>query len=255
MRPSTPALKSGPDSQGFVYVTEAETTVLRDADVGSTVRNPSAGPPWIVVNHALAAVSVARWPGRLFRVEILERAREQPRSYANYTRAVAVKVAAELPTLLLLGAHGEHIAEILGRIDTLTLDEAFALAAATEPSSSEIYATAWGKWLAEVDKHSVHLDADHRDTLQIRVGHTVSPVGYALSLVSSKMQNRAQRVSGPAALCVDAGGEAELLAPWQGATSALLHAAMAYGAPGLLSSQQTAALKSSWRTVIEGNAS
>lgn len=249
-----PTLETQPNLEGFVYVTDAETTGMRDAEVGSTIRNPSAEPPWIVVHRSLDDVSVARWPGRLFRVEILETASEQPMSYANYTRAVAVTVVAELPALLLLGTHGENVAKILVKIDTLTLDEAFALAEVTKPSSSEIYATAWGNWLAEVDKQSVYLDADHRNTLQIRVGPTVSPVGYALSLVYSKMHNRAQTVSGPAAICFNADGEGELQAPWQGATNALLHAAMAYGAPGLLSSQQTTALKYPWRTVIEGHA-
>ena len=239
---------------GYVYITDAETTALRDVSVGATVRNPNAGPPWIVVNHSLAAVVVSRWPGRLLRVEILEKASEQPNAHANYTRAVAVEVVEELSALSLLGEHGASIVEILARIDTLTLDEAFALSTAVQSSSPEIYSNAWKTWLTKVSGHSVYQDANHEDTVQIRIGQAVSPVGYAFSLVSFRVYNRGKAVSGPAALVVDAEGESILQAPWSEAMHALLHATLAFGAPSLLTTQEAAALKVPWETVLRGSA-
>jgi hypothetical protein len=242
--------KSRIDSDGFIYVTETETTALRGVSVGATVRNTNAGPPWIVVNHSLAAVLVSRWPGRLLRVKILEKAKEQPMAYANYTRAIAVLVVEELPAFSLLGEHGALLAEILGRISTLTLDEALALSAALQPPSREIYSAVWKNWLTKVEGNSAYLDTKHEDTLQIKVGHEVSPVGYALSLVSSMILNRGQAVSGPAAITVDAEGDVELQLPWSGAATALLHATMAYGAPGLLTLGDAVVLKFPWDTVM-----
>jgi hypothetical protein len=254
IRSLLPSNKTGSESLiesgGFVYATETEATSLQDVGVGSTVRNADAGPPWIVVNHSLAAVLVSRWPGRLLRVEILEKAKEQPLPSANYTRAVAVQVLEELPACSLFGEHNAPLVEILDRIITLTLDDALALSAALEPSSSETYSFAWKNWLAKVEGNSVFRDDNHEDTLQVRVRCDVSPIGYALSLVSSMVLNRGRAVSGAAAITVDPEGEVELQAPWSGASSALLHAAMAYGAPDLLTQQQAAALKSPWQSLM-----
>ncbi|WP_317203883.1 hypothetical protein [Janthinobacterium sp.] len=250
MQPTIPKSKSQIGSDGFVFVTETEAIAWQGVSVGATVRNANAGPPWIVVNHSLAAVLVSRWPGRLLRVAILEKAKEQPLPYANYTRAVAALVVEELPARSLFGEHGATLAVILDRISTLTLAEALALSAALQPLSQAIYSTAWKNWLASTDRNSDCLDDNQEDTLQIRVGNEVSPVGYALSLVSSMVLNQGRAVSGPAAIAIDVEGEVELQAPWSGATSALLYAAMAYGAPGLLTLQQAAVLKFPWETVI-----
>lgn len=243
-------MKSSINMDGFVYVPDTEATAFDSVSAGATVRNANAGPPWIVVNHSLAAVLVARWPGRLFRVAILEKANEQPMPSATYTRAVAVLVVEELPTITLLGEQGAPVAAILGRIGTLTLDDALTLSAALHPSSAEIFSIAWRNWLAKVEGNSVYLDEDHEDTLQIKVGNAVSRVGYALSLVSSMVFDQGRAVSGPAAIAVDAEGEVELQAPWSGASTALLHAAMAYGAPGLITQQQAAVLTLPWEAIM-----
>ena len=252
LRPSAPASESRIGSGGFVYVTETEPTALRDVSVGAIVRNANAGPPWIVVNHSLASVCVSRWPGRLLRVEIVEKAKEQPMAYANYTRASAVAVIEELPAHSLLGEYGGLLADIIDQIDKLTLDDAFGLSEALQPASLEIYSTAWKNWLAKIDANSVYLDVNHEDTLQIKAEREVSPVGYALSLVSSMVLTRGKAVSGQAAITVDAEGDVELQAPWSGATTALLHAAMAVGAPNLLTPQEAEILKTPWKTKVRG---
>ena len=65
-------------TQGVVYVSELEDGPMKNASVGSTVRNPDKRPPWIVVNHSLQSVIVAKWPGKLWKVEIIATAAEQP---------------------------------------------------------------------------------------------------------------------------------------------------------------------------------
>lgn len=250
LQAAVPAPTAPIATQGFLYVSEAEAGNLHGASVGATVRNATAGPPWIVVDHVLPAVRVGRWPGRLLRVGILEKAAQQPMAGASYTRAIAVIVLEELPAHVLLGEYGAALAAILRRIVTLTHADALALSAALPASARHIYSTAWNTWLARVDGQSIHRNGNHENTLQIQVGHAVSPVGYALSLVSSMVLSRAQLLSGAAAIVVDAEGEVTLQPPWSGAGMALRYAAMACGAPGLLTRQDAQVLACSWESLM-----
>lgn len=246
-------LPHGPD--GYVYVADTHTdtgaSALKAARTRSVVRNASGGPPWIVVSHSLDSVVVARWPGRLLRVEIIEPATKQPAAYANYTRAVAVSVVAEVPAIQLFGQQGEKMAEILYRSAHLTFDEAVALSAANNRLLQEIYSQAWNAWLAEVDPQSPHLGGDHGGTLQIFAGRQVSPVGYALTLIYHEVSKKAESVPRIAGATDESEGAAPLGTPWQGAVDALLNAAMALGAPQLLTSEQAATMTAPWRTVME----
>ena len=63
LQAAVPAPTAPIATQGFLYVSEAEAGNLYGASVGATVRNATAGPPWIVVDHVLPAVRVGRWPG------------------------------------------------------------------------------------------------------------------------------------------------------------------------------------------------
>src|SRR6188474_3531211 len=81
-----------PRSHGFVFVPDTEDGPMRSAETGATIRNVVSGPPWIVVDHAIESIIADGWPGRLWKVSILEAAGEQPMRTAPYTRAVAVRV-------------------------------------------------------------------------------------------------------------------------------------------------------------------
>jgi len=251
VRPRTPVSESPHGATGYVYVTEIDGHSLRAAAVGAVVRNASAGPPWIVVNGSTESVTVARWPGRLLYCEVLEAAKEQPRAYANYTRAVAVRVLDELNTIQLLGQHGERIAEVIERSGQLTVDEALALSSATDPRAPELYSGAWKTWLEKAGAPAVHHEADHRHTLSLFAGHQSSPVGHALMLVHLQLSRRAESLLGNEAMCLDEDGETTLAVPWQGACEALLHATMAFGVPDLLTGEQVSMLTLPWRTVLE----
>jgi hypothetical protein len=94
--------------EGYVYADDDRPGLMAGAKVGTRVRTPSWDPPWIVVDHRLDAVVIARWPGRLFRVAsvppssdeeriALASAAENLRADAGYTRVFAVDLLAELP--------------------------------------------------------------------------------------------------------------------------------------------------------------
>ena len=57
---------------GFVCVPVFHEGPMAHAEPGRTVRISGRGPPWIAVDHQLASIVVARWPGRLWAVEIVD---------------------------------------------------------------------------------------------------------------------------------------------------------------------------------------
>ena len=57
---------------GFVYVPDSDSGVFAGAARGMVLRKPDRSPPWIVVDHAIESAVIARWPGRLWRVVVLD---------------------------------------------------------------------------------------------------------------------------------------------------------------------------------------
>jgi len=198
---------------GFAYVADAESGPMAAAAAGAKVRNPDGGPPWIVVDHGLESIVVSKWPGKLWKVEILKAAKEQPNESANYTRAVAVRVIEELPPAVLFGPHGDAVLEVIERARSATLRHAL------HPEAREIYSRAWNRWLGTSHQ-------DHRDTLAVSPGR--SPIGAGFTVIYSVLSSRATFV-------VDDDGDATLTPEWAAVADAFLHAAMAVGAPELLS--------------------
>ena len=101
------------DLLGFTYVSAEEPAQFAGVTPGLTVGTFTDKPPWIVVDLSLSSVVVARWPGKLWEVQILRRAGEQPRVGATYVRATAVRIERELPSATLFGKNGHAIEEVL----------------------------------------------------------------------------------------------------------------------------------------------
>lgn len=119
--------------QGFVYVSVVDSTAMAKAEAGRTVRIPGRGPPWIAVDHELSSVVVARWPGRLWAVEIVDAVTAQDgagglRADAGYTRAAAVKILHAVPVAALFGAHGAEVCAVIEAAAKLDLAGAERLA-------------------------------------------------------------------------------------------------------------------------------
>jgi hypothetical protein len=246
--------------EGFVYVGDSEPGPMAGAAAGARIRTPSLDPPWIVVDHAIETVVVARWPGRLLRVAsvppgddqeraALARAAQNLRADAGYSRVFAVDVLAELSPGVLFGGHGETVVEVVERARRMGTLDARELAAARHPDADQAYSRAWQRWLGRQPNGSAYQrDDDHSRVLAVPgAGPAQSPVGHGLLLTWRCAADSARRCHGPAAFALNADGDEVLLDPWAAAASALLDAAMALGAPDLLDPRDAMLLTSAWR--------
>ena len=214
---------------------------MRAAEAGAIVRNADSGPPWIVVDHSIESVIVAKWPGRLWSVEILKAAPDQPGASANYTRAVSVRVLEERPVSALFGPHGQAVCRVIERAGALTVEDLALLREAGHPLARSAYSRAWHKWLGRTEPAE-----DYADTLAISGGSTRSPIGSGFTVLYSVLSTRARSLVGDAAFVVDEDGDAAFAPDWEAAAQAFLHAAMAYGAPELTSQADAEALAAAW---------
>src|SRR5437762_9363343 len=88
--------------EGFIYVEDGESSVMSRAIAGARITLNPRKPPWIVVDHTIEAICVARWPGRLWRARVVDKADvPQPLAYARYTRAASVDVLEQIPAAQL----------------------------------------------------------------------------------------------------------------------------------------------------------
>lgn len=247
--------------EGFVYVGDGASGPMSGASVGARIRTPSLDPPWIVVDHAIHTVVVARWPGRLLRVAsvppagereraALARAAQNLRPDAGYTRVLAVDVLAELPAWILFGQHGAAVAGILERARHMAAQEARDLSAARHPAADQAFSRIWQRWLERQPHGAPYRSEDHSRVLAVPgAGPAMSPVGPALTLIWTCVADSAQRCAGPRAFGPDAEGGKVLLDPWATAAAALLDAAIAVGAPDLADRPDAALLTRPWQVM------
>jgi hypothetical protein len=84
-------------------------------------------------------------------------------------------------------------------------------------------------------------------------GSVGSPVGDGLMVLWTCVTDSARRHAGSAAFAVDAEGDQVLLDPWSTAASALLHAAMAIGAPDHVDAADAALPTAPWRIITRSS--
>jgi hypothetical protein len=235
---------------------------MTGAAVGMRVENAALEPPWIVVHHSLQKVGVAHWPGRLFRVaavaprspaedQALASAAENLRPDAGYSRVVAVDVLEELAPAILFGPHGQDVIKILDVGRFLTEDRAKMLAAHCDPRAEHAYSRAWAYWLAAQPHGAFYLKEDHPDTLLVPgAGPSGSPIGDGFLVLSDAVRRSARQRGNLDAFTTDDDGEQIMTEPWATARASLQYAAMAYGAPELISATDHDVLTAAWRSVI-----
>ncbi|MDH6199035.1 hypothetical protein M2272_005702 [Mycobacterium frederiksbergense] len=248
--------------EGYVYVADEKPGPMTGAVVGVRVAKTPLEPPWIVVNHALAGGNIDHWPGRLFRVacvpprspaedNALARAAENLRADAGYSRVVVVDVIEELDAAILFGPHGTDIIKIIEVGRLLTEDRAKQLAAQCNPGAEAAYNRAWAQWLAVQPNGSFYLNDEHLDTLLVPgAGPSGSPIGNGFLVVSEAVRRRAQQGGGSGAFTINIEGEETMADPWATARASLQHAAMAYGAPDLISAADHAVLTQAWLSTV-----
>lgn len=268
---------------GYVYVPRDEPGLMADAKPGQRVEVSGPRPPWIVVDHNLGRVILARWPGSLWKVEITRAlsARElaalkahQLVPNAGYTRAAVVTVLEQMPLTALFGAHGARVCAVVDAADALTLERAVRLAGARHPQAAQAYTRVWHAWLAQERPGFLQANRERRElrgiapfskspartpgaeldgTLSAGPFSASSPIAQGLKLVSGQASRRAEALMGKSVWSDDPDDpEGALLAePWPAAILTLLDAALAFGAPEYVAEPDRPVLLKAWREVIE----
>lgn len=244
---------------GFLYVSQTDDESLRQIQAGTRVQNSTRKPPWIIVDHTTASITIAHYPGTLWSVEVIDPATEEDfkavetsglLSTATYTRAIAVDVHQELPVSLLFGPQGEVICQILKTIDTLTEAQAEDLSRHLHADAEGVYAEAWRGWLTHEDARSIYLNQHRLQTLGIPGHHHDSPIDKGFYVIHHQVGNQAKKFTEGAALIVDDEGDVTLNPVWSAASTACLHVAMRYGAKDWLSEAECNVLGAAWDVVI-----
>jgi hypothetical protein len=250
--------------EGFVYVSREEAGAMRQAREGAILRSPGRGPPWIVVAHSLSSVVVARWPGRLWRVKVVEAAtaRDQkrtggpPRPGAGYTRAIAVEILREEDAWTLFGARGRNLVPVFDAAAALDREQALRLGSARHPQAPLAVDRAWRAWMTE---SGIPLEGRGSFDGVLYLGATdawrpatpawPSPVNQGLSALHHVVFTRAVALDGKAARATDEDDDGWLAPPWDGAVLALLDAALALGAPAFVGEADREILTHAWAIV------
>jgi len=233
---------------GYTYSCEGAENRLANASIGTVARNPNDKPPWIVVDRKVETMVVTRRPGRLFKVEVLDVAPEQVAGGARYIRAVTVRVISEEPAAIMFGPHGQHVCRVLDAARSISVSLAEKAFESTSTEAQEAYSAAWDRWIRCMQPDSEHIGDDHRTTLAVP-GLSRSPIGAGFGLIYSTLFARAKELVGDSSFSVDEDGEVSLTPKWSAAADFLLHAAMALGAPEIVSESESVALLASWNVI------
>lgn len=238
--------------EGLVYV-HRDDDPMRDAREGVTVSVEGRGPPWIVVDRDVSGIIVPNWPGRLWRVRVLEAAsrRDQlpvggpPLPHARYVRAISVEVLQEQDPASLFGAAGRDVARVLSAALELDRGRAEMLAVNRHPGAGAAQDRVWRSWMRA---HAIPRPNDESMDGVLAVGdERHSPIGPGLTVLERVIFDRAEAVDGQAAFESDE-EDVWLVEPWREAATALGDAALALGAPEFTDSTDRAALMHAWST-------
>lgn len=232
-------------AEGFVYVGQGDNGPMLRAKAGNLVDVPGHGPPWIVVDQTPATVIVADWPGRLWRVQIVEAAEakdQPPLASARYTRAVAVRVVQEENPAQLFGPEGEAVLRVLDAASKLERPRAEVLASRRDPDAAAVKDKVWRIWIDRRGPDAA-IDPETADGI-VTCG---SPINSGLSVLYQVIFDRAKSLEGEAAI-EDDGEDIWLVAPWNGAAAALADAALALGAPSMIGPEDREILLRAWQS-------
>jgi hypothetical protein len=140
-------------------------------------------------------------------------------------------VREELPAWLVMGPRGELVAQVIDQACHLTDEQVRAIEAMDPADEQRLYRAVWERWLA------------HR-----RSG---SPVGCGLSALHDAVMRAARRTS-PDLFGWDVQDEVEVVTDpaWLQAGHAAGAAALAQGAPNLLSPEENRRLMRRWTAVV-----
>lgn len=232
---------------GFVYTSQNEPGPLTAGRIGDVIRIQSA-PPWIVVDHSKDSIVFTNWPGVLWMVEVVEPAPNSEQVTSTYTRSKAVRLIEISTATELFGANGDAVEQILNQAAQLELTQ-IESARPFGVDAVNAYSRAWNAWIKNRDPDETV--GNHESTLGVGSCGYDSPIGRGFVLLFNVVHKRARAIEGDSAFSVDDEGELHFLPHWQIAFDAARFAAMACGAPELLSEQERRILVATWASMLE----
>lgn len=200
----------------------------RERGLGRPVDRKVAGDEGLVVHEDPMAVLTL--PDRLWRVDDLSGAiRLHP---ANpWLRCQSLTVVEEVPAWLVMGPHGDLLAQVIDQARALTDEQAHAMAAMDSAEEQRLVRAVWDRWLRQ-----------HRSG---------SPVGCGLYAVHRAVTETARR-TGAHLFGWDDEDEVEVLTDesWRQASAAANAAALALGAPEILGAEENRKMALRWTSQV-----
>ena len=211
--------------QGYVYASKEENDLFENAKAGDLIIKKDKIPPYIVVDHSLETKIITQWPGKLFKVEVIDPANEKKLNEGLvkdvwYTRTLGVKILEEVPIAELFGPNGQKIEQIIDLTRTINERQILALSKYDEEPNRALFAKAWRNWIMRYGK---------------KLERSSSPIKAGLSIITSQFDVRARALAGDSAFGIDEDGEIYLQPLWATAVENILHAAMSYAPDDILS--------------------
>lgn len=236
--------------QGFVYSADEDNELFKDAKVGDLIIKQDRKPPFIVVDHTLDKTIITRWPGKLYKVEVINQSEEKDLNKGLvknvwYTRTLGIKILEEVPVENIFGKNGKQISRVIDLTRNLTEEQVNLLSRYSIEFGRDLFTKAWRNWILLTDKDYVYLNDDHYNTLEVFPKNQVysSPIRKGLSIISSQFNIRARELVGEAAFGFDDEGEIYLQPKWSKACENLRQAGMSYESDNLLTEAEKETLR------------
>ncbi|MGA2825474.1 MAG: hypothetical protein ABSF03_05090 [Streptosporangiaceae bacterium] len=200
----------------------------RERRLGHPIELVLTGDEGLVVHED--PMEVLQLPDRLWRVDDLTgEVRLAPAN--RWLRCQSLRVREELSAWLVMGPHGDLVAQVIDQACRLTSGQVRAIAALNPADEQRLHRAVWERWLAH--------------------GRPGSPVGCGLSALHDAVTRAARRTS-PDLFGWDEQDEVEVVTDpaWLQADHAAGAAALAQGAPDLLSTEDNQRLMRRWTAVF-----
>lgn len=232
---------------GYIYVADSDESILKNASAGQTIKNKKKGPPWIVVDHGFENMTIAKWPGSLWRAEVIDEAKNTGLlEYAKYTRANGVKIIERLPLDVLFGIFGSGVLKILDSTSVITLDLAKILASTFPDEALELYSKGWNIFRRTQNDRPPFYGRDHQNTIAMPGDEGRSSINSAFTIIYSQVFDQANELTGGQALLSDDEGNLSLDDEWSKICNSYLCAAMAIAYQEKYSIGEIALLSKAW---------
>lgn len=235
---------------GYIYVADSDEGILKNALEGQTIKNKKKGPPWIVVDHGFENMTIAKWPGLLWRAEVIDEAKNTGlRENAKYTRADGVKIIEKLPLSILFGGYGTGVLKVIESTSDIDLDIAKKLAGTFPDQALELYSKGWNIFGGTKNDQPPFYGRNYQNTIAMPGDEGCSPVNNAFTIIYSQVFDKANEITGGQAILSDDEGNLSLDDEWSKTCNSYLCAAMAMAYQEKYSSEEIALLSKAWETV------